>query len=81
MHVQGVSTRKVSAILEELCGTSVSSTHGSHCAAQLDANLANERSRPLGAFAYVILDARYEKIRQAVCVLDGAVFIALGVGP
>ena len=77
MDVQGVSTRKVSAILEELYGTSVSSTHVNHC----DAHLANERSRPLGAFAYVILDARYEKIRQAVCVLDGAVFIALGVGP
>lgn len=81
MYVQGVSTRKVSAILEELCGSSVSSTHVSHCAAKLDENLANWRSRPLGTFAYVILDARYEKVRQAGRVLDCAVLIALGVGP
>lgn len=81
MYVQGVSTRKVSAILEELCGSSVSSTHVSHCAAKLDENLAHWRNRPLGTFAYVILDARYEKVRQAGRVLDCAVLIALGVGP
>lgn len=81
MYVQGVSTRKVSAILEELCGSSVSSTHVSNCAAKLDENLAHWRSRPLGTFAYVILDARYEKVRQAGRVLDCAVLIALGVGP
>ena len=81
MYVQGVSTRKVSAIIEELCGSSVSSTHVSQCAARLDADLANWRSRPLGAFAYVILDARYEKVRQAGRVLDCAVLVALGVGP
>ena len=81
MYVQGVSTRKVSAILDELCGTPVSSTHVSQCAARLDADLANWRSRPLGAFAYVILDARYEKVRQAGRVLDCAVLVALGVGP
>ena len=81
MYVQGVSTRKVSAILEELCGTSVSSTHVSQCAAKLDADLANWRSRSLGSFAYVILDARYEKVRQAGRVLDCAVLIALGIGP
>ena len=81
MYVQGVSTRKVSAILDELCGTPVSSTHVSQCAARLDADLANWRSRPLGAFAYVILDARCEKVRQAGRVLDCAVLVALGVGP
>ena len=81
MYVQGVSTRKVSAILEELCGSSVSSTHVSHCAARLDADFENWRSRPLAAFPYVILDARYEKVRQAGRVLDCAVLIALGIGP
>ena len=70
MYVQGVSTRKVSAILVELCGSAVSSTHLSQCAARLDAGLASWRSRPLGTFAYVILDARYEKVRQAGRVLD-----------
>ena len=64
MYVQGVSTRKVAAVLEELCGTSISSTHVSHCAARLDSELESWRSRPLGAFPYVILDARYEKVRH-----------------
>ena len=81
MYVQGVSTRKVTAILEELCGTSVSSTQVSHCAARLDADLLLWRTRPLGAFPYVILDARYEKVRHGGRVLDSAVLIALGIAP
>jgi putative transposase len=81
MYVQGVSTRKVSAILEQLCGTSVSSTHVSHCAALLDTELQKWRDRPLGSFAYLIIDARYEKVRQDGQVLDCAVLIAMGVRP
>jgi transposase-like protein len=81
MYVQGVSTRKVSAILEQLCGTSISSTHVSHCAALLDAELQKWRDRPLGSFAYLIIDARYEKVRQDGQVLDCAVLIAMGVRP
>ena len=81
MYVQGVSTRKVAAILEKLCGTSVSSTHVSQCAARLDADLELWRSRPLAAFPYVLLDARYEKVRHGGRVLDCAVLIALGIGP
>jgi len=80
MYVQGVSTRKVAAVLEELCGTSVSSTHVSHGAARLDAELECWRSRPLGAFPYVILDARYEKVRHGGRVIDCAMPIALGIG-
>jgi hypothetical protein len=79
MYVQGVSTRKVAAILEELCGTSVSSTHVSQCAARLDADLLLWRTRPLGTFAHVLLDARYEKVRHGGRVLDCAVLIALGI--
>jgi transposase-like protein len=81
MYVQGVSTRKVTAILEELCGTSVSSTHVSQCAARLDADLHIWRTRSLGAFPYVILDARYEKVRHGGRVLDCAVLIAIGIAP
>jgi putative transposase len=80
MYVQGVSTRKVSAIVEQLCGTSVSSTQVSQCAAKLDTELLAWRNRPLGAFPYLVVDARYEKVRQAGCLLDCAVLIALGVG-
>jgi putative transposase len=81
MYVQGVSTRKVSAIVEQLCGHSVSSTQVSQCAAALDAELEIWRTRPLGCFPYLFIDARYEKVRQGGRVLDCAVLIALGVGP
>jgi len=81
MYVQGVSTRKVAAIVEQLCGVEVSSTQVSHCAAQLDAELEKWRNRLLDAFPYVLLDARYEKVRQGSCVLDCAVLIALGISP
>ena len=79
MYIQGVSTRKVSAIVEQLCGHSVSSTQVSHCASLLDAELQKWRDRPLGAFPYLILDARYEKIRLDGQVRDCAVLIAMGV--
>ncbi len=81
MYVQGVSTRKVSAIVEQLCGHSVSSTQVSQCAAKLDLELEGWRNRPLEACVYVFLDARYEKVRQGGQVLDCAVLIALGVRP
>lgn len=81
MYVQGVSTRKVAAIVEQLCGATVSSTQVSHCAAQLDVELEAWRTRPLGLFPYVLLDARYEKVRQGGRVLDCAVLIALGISP
>ena len=80
MYVQGVSTRKVSAIVEQLCGTTVSSTQVSLCAAKLDAELAAWRTRPLQAFPYLVVDARYEKVRHGGQLLDCAVLIALGVG-
>lgn len=80
MYVQGVSTRRVAAIVEELCGTAVSSTHVSECAKLLDAELQKWRDRALGAFPYLVLDARYEKVRQNGQVLDCAVLMALGVG-
>jgi putative transposase len=81
MYVQGVSTRKVSAIVEQLCGCEVSSTQVSQCAAKLDTELEGWRTRPLQPCRYVFLDARYEKVRQGGQVLDCAVLIALGVRP
>ncbi len=80
MYVQGVSTRKVKAIVEELCGCEVSSTQVSRCAAKLDEELTKWRERPLGAFSFVILDARYEKVRHGGCVVDCAVLVAVGIG-
>lgn len=80
MYVQGVSTRKVSAIVEQLCGTSVSSAQVSACAAKLDVELSLWRARPLGPTPYVFIDARYEKVRHGGHFIDCAVLIALGIG-
>jgi len=79
MYVQGVSTRKVAAITEQLCGFAVSSTQVSQAAKELDATLCAWRERPLSACPYLLLDARYEKVRQAGIVQDAAVLIAVGV--
>lgn len=80
MYVQGVSTRKVAAITEELCGFSVTSAQVSRAAAELDGVLHAWRTRPLGQIAYLILDARYEKVRQSGIVQSAAVLSAIGIG-
>jgi transposase-like protein len=79
MYVQGVSTRRVKRIVEELCGMDVSSTQVSRAAAELDELLSAWRERDLGRYRYVVLDAQYEKVRQGGQVLDAAVLIACGV--
>src|SRR5262249_13806835 len=56
MYVQGVSTRRVAAITEQLCGFEVSSSQVSRAAAELDAALKAWRERPLGCFPYLYLD-------------------------
>ena len=79
MYVQGVSTRKVTAVLEQLCGLEISSTQVSQATAEMDLELAKWRTRPLGQFKYLIVDARYEKVRIDGTVRSCAVLIALGV--
>lgn len=81
MYVQGVSTRKVAAITEQLCGVELSSTQVSRAAAQLDEVLEQWRTRPLGETPYLYLDARYEKVRVDGQVRDAAVLLAMGVRP
>lgn len=79
MYVQGVSTRRVAAITEQLCGFEVSSTQVSQAAAALDEQLAAWRQRPLGRGKYLWLDAHYEKVRQDGQVRDAAVLKAVGL--
>jgi len=81
MYVQGVSTRKVSTIVEKLCGSSVSSSQVSRAAGLLDEKLEAWRQRPLGEMVYLYLDARYEKVRQDGQIRDAAVLIATAVDP
>ncbi len=79
MYLQGVSTRKVTKILEELCGTHITSTQVSRAIAQLDQELQAWRNRPLEETPYLVLDARYEKVRQDGAVRSCAVLVAIGV--
>jgi len=79
MYIQGVSTRKVKEITEQLCGFEVSSTQASRATAELDSQLKAWRERPLGRYPYVFFDARYEKVRQDGRVQDAAVLLAVGV--
>ncbi len=80
MYVQGVSTRKVKAVTELLCGFDVSSSDVSRATALLDEDLAGWRSRPIGETPYLIVDARYERVRHAGSVIDCAVLVAVGIG-
>ena len=79
MYVKGVSTRKVAAITEKLCGLTVSSTQVSRAAQQLDEELSAWRERDLGEVPALILDARYERVRQGGRVSSAAVLLAVGV--
>jgi len=79
MYVQGVSTRRVTDVLEKMCGLSVSSTQVSRVAQILDQELEKWRNRPLGEYPYLVLDAHYEKVRTAGSVVSCAVLTAVGV--
>lgn len=79
MYVQGVSTRKVKAITEQLCGVSISSSTVSQAAAQLDGELEQWRERPLGEYPFLYLDAYYEQVREDGQVRNLAVLVAVGV--
>ncbi|NDH68372.1 MAG: IS256 family transposase [Gammaproteobacteria bacterium] len=80
MYVQGVSTRKVTTVLESLCGLSVSSTQVSRASQLLDEEFTKWRNRPLAQYTHLFLDALYEKVRQGGSVLDCAILVAYGVG-
>ena len=81
MYLQGVSTRKVAAITEELCGTGFSKSQVSALAGRLDAELTAWRTRPLGehAYPYLAVDARYEHVRVDGRVVSQGVLVVAGV--
>lgn len=80
MYVQGVSTRKVAAITEELCGHEFSASSISAITARLDETLEQFSRRKLDqAMPYVILDARYERVREGGVIVSRAILIALGI--
>ena len=80
MYVQGVSTRKVKAITEELCGHTFSASTISRINASLDGVLSRFAERRLDeAYPYLVLDARYEKVRLDGVIQSQAVLVAIGI--
>jgi putative transposase len=81
MYIEGVSTRKVKDITEELCGTSFSKSLVSRLAGELDSELQRWRTRPLEekVYPYLFVDARYEKARVDSKIVSEGVLIVYGV--
>ena len=80
MYVQGVSTRKVKAVTEELCGHAFSASSISRINKTLDEELKKFATRRLDEeYPYLILDARYEKVREDGVIRTRAVMIAIGI--
>lgn len=80
MYVKGVSTREAEMVMREFGIESLSSSQVSRAAKLLDEELEAWRTRPLGETRYLILDARYEKMRHGGVVRDAAVLSAVGIG-
>jgi putative transposase len=81
MYVQGVSTRKVKAVTEALCGLDISRSQVSRLAKDLDEEVQTWRNRPLKKpYPYLVVDARYEKIRINHQVLPQGVLLVVGIG-
>jgi len=79
MYVKGISTRRVTDVLEKMCGLDISSTQVSRVANILDEQLEKWRSRLLGEYPYLVLDAHYEKVRKNGSVVSCAVLTAIGI--
>ncbi len=79
MYVEGVSTRRVSKIMETLCGFEVSSAQVSKLTGELDTEFEKWRTRALPEIRYLIIDATYYKVRIDGVVRDCATLIAIGV--
>ncbi len=80
MYVQGVSTRKVAAVTQELCGHEFSASSISAITRRLEEQLAQFSQRPLEVeYPYVIVDARYERVREGGVIVNRAILVALGI--
>lgn len=79
MYINGVSTRRVKKVTEELCGLKITSSQVSRATQLLDDEISAWRSRSIGACPYLVLDARYEKVRIGGSVVSAAVLVAMAV--
>ena len=80
-YVQGVSTRRMKKVTEELCGKEISSTQVSRLAKVLDEEVEKFKKRALGCYVYLFLDAQYEKVRYEGTVRSIGVLKAVGITP
>ncbi len=80
MYFQGVSTRRVQRVLDQMCGCEVSAMTVSRVAAELDEKLSEFRGRRLEQheYPYLMIDARYEKIRRKGGIVSEAVLVVAG---
>ena len=80
MVIQGVSTRKVSNVVEELCGTSFSKSTVSELCKQLDGEVSQFKNRQLeAAYPFVIVDAKYLRVREDHRIVSKAFMVAMGI--
>ncbi len=80
MYVEGVSTRKVRDITEALCGLEISKSQVSALAQKMDGEIEQWRQRPIEkGYPYLMIDARYEKVRRGGEVISQGVLLAVGV--
>lgn len=79
MYLQGVSTRRVTKVMEKLCGLEVTSNQVSRLTAELDDSFRKWRERPLPPIEHLIIDGTYIKVRVDGCVRDCALLVAVGV--
>jgi putative transposase len=80
MYFFGVSTRKIEGITQELCGINISKSQVSELAKRVDEELNEWRNRMLtGTYEYMVLGARYEKVRENGHVISKAFVVVIGI--
>lgn len=79
MVIKGVSTRKVSQLAQEMLGVEVSASTVSNLVKAIEPKVEAFRNRPLGAYPYLIVDARFDKVREGHRVMSRAFLWAMGV--
>jgi transposase-like protein len=83
MVINGVSTRKVSSVVEELCGKSFSKSTVSQLCKKLDVEIEAFRNRPLDGLEvpFLMVDATYFKAREDHKVISKAFLVAIAIRP
>lgn len=81
MVLQGVSTRKVKKVAEELCGRSFSKSAVSRFCKALDAKVRNWNERPLEEqeYPFVVVGAMQVKVRRDGRVRSTSALLAVGI--